>query len=215
MRTGKAVKAMHMSVALVLALLTTAGCGGKSMVYSGFLDDYSTLRPSAEVEGALYWQDPDMSLADYDKFMIDPVVVHLHASKDGKSIDPAKLNKLVTDFRRITVEKLSEDYEVVNQAGPGVLRIQAAITDLDANTAVLNVHWATKLSGLGLGGASMEAKATDGESGELVAAVVDSRAGERLALDMTSGLKTWGSAQQAMEHWAERFKKRVDKAHGK
>ncbi len=76
----------------------------------------------------------------------------------------------------------------------------------------MNIHPATKLSGVGLGGASMEAEAIDSVSGRRVFAVVDTRQGSRFAL--TAGLSELGHAKQVITHWVERFVKRVDEAHG-
>jgi len=76
----------------------------------------------------------------------------------------------------------------------------------------MNIHPATKLSGLGLGGASMEAEALDSQTGERVFAVVDTRQGKRMSIG--AGLSEFGHAKQVIEHWVERFVSRVDKAHG-
>ena len=76
----------------------------------------------------------------------------------------------------------------------------------------MNIHPATKLSGLGLGGASMEAEALDSQTGGRVMAVVDTDEGNRLAL--TAGLSETGHAQQVIKHWVDRFVKRLDEAHG-
>ncbi len=76
----------------------------------------------------------------------------------------------------------------------------------------MNIHPATKLSGIGLGGASMEAEALDSQTGERVFAVVDTREGNRLSIG--AGLSELGHAQQVIKHWIERFVNRVDRAHG-
>lgn len=190
-------------------------CGCQtSQEYSGFLDDYSVLEPNPEVDGALYYQAPGTSLADYDKFIIEPIVVHFHPVSKAKSIDPERLLELTTVFHNEIVEVLSENYEIVEASGPGVLIVQAAITDLEENSPLFNIHPATKMLGVGLGGAAMEAKAIDSQTGDLVIAVMDSRQGDRLTLDVTAGLTAWGSAKQAVQYWANRFKDRLDEAHG-
>jgi hypothetical protein len=138
-----------------------AGCETHKASYSGFLGDYSRLRPSPGVEGALYYQSPGKGLKDYNKFMIDPVLVHFAPNAKGTALDPAKLKKL-TDFAYVeAVKTLSERYSVVNALGPHVLRLRVAITDIKKTKPALNIHPATKLSGIGLGGASMEAEALD------------------------------------------------------
>jgi hypothetical protein len=204
------VPCMVVLVAMSSGLLT--GCQAHKAAYSGFLGDYSKLRPSPEVEDALYFQNPGKSLKDYDKFMIDPVLVHFAPNAKGTVLDPAKLKKL-TDYAYDEAAKaLSERYAVVNAPGPGVLRLRAALTDIKKTKPAMNIHPATKLSGIGLGGASMEAEALDSQTGERVFAVVDTRQGNRLAIG--AGLSQLGHAEQVIKHWIERFVSRVDKAHG-
>ncbi len=76
----------------------------------------------------------------------------------------------------------------------------------------MNIHPGTKLSGVGFGGASMEAEAIDSQSLERVLAVVDSQKGNVRFVD--AGLKPLGHAKQVISKWVERFVERVDKAHG-
>ncbi|UCE61917.1 MAG: DUF3313 domain-containing protein, partial [Phycisphaerales bacterium] len=89
-------------------------------------------------------------------------------------------------------------YSVVDAPGPGVLRIRAALTDIKKTKPAMNIHPATKLSGIGLGGASMEAEGLDAQTGERVLAVVDTRAGNRLSIG--AGLDSLGHAKQMIRH---------------
>jgi hypothetical protein len=188
------------------------GCQAHKASPSGFLDDYSKLKPNPVVEDALYYQDPSRSLREYDKFMLDPVIVHFAPNAKGTAVDPAKLKTLTDYCRDEAVKALSERYRVVDAPGPGVLRPRAALTDIKKTMPAMNIHPATKLSGVGLGGASMEAEALDSQTGERVFAVVDTRQGDRLAI--AAGLDPLGHAKQVIRHWIERFVKRVDEAHG-
>ena len=188
------------------------GCQPHKAAFSGFLNDYSKLQPSAIVEDAMYYANPSRSLKDYDKFLIDPVIVHFAPNAKGTAFDPTKL-AILTDFAHDEMVKvLSKHYEVVDAPGPGVLRIRSALTDIKKTTPVMNIHPATKLSGIGLGGASMEAEALDSRSGVRIIAVVDTRQGNRLSI--AAGLSELGHARQIIKHWIDRFVKRVDEAHG-
>ncbi|MCH7925883.1 MAG: DUF3313 domain-containing protein [Planctomycetes bacterium] len=189
-----------------------SGCQPHKAAFSGFLNDYSKLQPNPVVEGAMYYASPSPSLKDYSKFQIDPVIVHFAPNAKGTAFDPTKLAKL-TDFAHDEMVKaLSKRYQVVDGPGPGVLRIRAALTDIKKTTPAMNIHPATKLSGIGLGGASMEAEALDSQSGVRVIAVVDTRMGNRLSIG--AGLSELGHAKQVIKHWIDRFVKRVDEAHG-
>jgi hypothetical protein len=59
----------------------------------------------------------------------------------------------------------------------------------------------------------MEAEALDAQTGERVAAVVDSRSGA--ALGITGQRQTYDDAKEIMRLWAERFVARLDIIQGR
>lgn len=197
---------------LVVCCAVLAGCQSSKTAYSGFLGDYSGFRASAEVKGALVYTHPTLTLKSYDKFMIDPVIVHFAPNAKGTAMDPAKVKKLTDYVREQLSNGLSKRYQVVTSPGPGVLRLRVALTDIKKTIPAMNIHPGTKLSGVGIGGASMEAEALDSQTGDRVRAVVDSRKGDVMAIG--AGLKPLGHAKQVIDYWIERFVKRVDQAHG-
>ena len=202
-----------MSIALAIIFLgSVAGCATQQAAKSGFLSDYSQLKPDPTFDGARRYQNPAKPLNQYRKFMLDPVVVHFAPNAKGTAISPGELKKLADYFHDRAVEELSKRYQVVQKPGPGVLRVRAAITDIEKTTPIMNIHPAMKMSGIGLGGASMEAEAIDSQTRERVIAVVDSRQGSRASIG--AGLQTFGHAKQVMDFWIERFIKQLDKAHG-
>ena len=164
--------------ALIAFALT--GCGAPDTARSGFLRDYSSLKPSPVVEGALHYQNPSRPLSMYDKFILERVQISFAPGAAGVAVDPDELKMLTEYFRNEAVKALSVRYKVVDEPGPRVLRIRAAITDVRKAKVAMNIHPATKLSGVGLGGASMEAEGIDSQSGERVLATVDSRQGSRM-----------------------------------
>lgn len=208
---GRVLRSKSVGVGLVLAGLLLAGCAGEQR-QSGFLGDYSQLAPSPALEGALSYENPARPLAGYERFLIEPVRVRFAPGADGTDVDPATLAMLTGYFREEAIRALSQRYQVVARPGPGVLRLRAALTDVTKAKPLLNIHPASKLSGVGLGGAAMEAEAVDAVSGERVLAVVDRGRGNRLAL--AEGLDDWAHAKAVMSHWVQRFVKRVDAAHG-
>ncbi len=202
-----------MSIALAIIFLgSVAGCATQQAAKSGFLSDYSQLKPDPAFDGARRYQNPAKPLNQYRKFLLDPVVVHFAPNAKGTAISPGEIKKLADYFHDRAVEELSKRYQVVQKPGPGVLRVRAAITDIEKTTPIMNIHPAMKMSGIGLGGASMEAEAIDSQTRERVIAVVDSRQGSRLSV--AAGLQTFGHAKQVMDFWIERFIKQLDKAHG-
>ena len=200
---------VHLSFILCGVLL--AGCKSKT-AHSGFLGDYSQLRASSEFKGAMAYKNPNLTLADYDKFMIDPILVHFAPNAKGTAIDPAKVMMLTNHAHEKLTELLSVRYQVVTAPGPGVLRLRVALTDIKKTIPAMNILPQTKISGVGIGGASMEAEAVDSQSGERVLAVVDTGKGSFMAFK--AGLDPLGHAKQVIDRWAKRCVKRVDDAHG-
>lgn len=199
----------------LIGVAVLAGCSGAPKVTgSGFLPDYAQLKPDPAADGALRWSAPDEKLKQYKQFILDPVIVHFAPNAKGTAIDPAELKELSDYFHDRAVKALSETgrYRVVNAPGPGVARIRVAVTDISKTVPVANIHPAMKLSGIGLGGAAMEAEIVDSASGERLAMVMDSQSGGRLGI--VAGLQTYGHAKQVMDGWVERFVKRLDHIHG-
>jgi len=197
-----------------LVPLWISGCGTTpETARTGFLKDYSKLKPHPEVEGRFRYLNPKMNVGNYSKFIVDPVVLQL--SKEGKEaeIDQEDLNEQVTFFHGKILEELGKDYQVVNKPGKGVARIRVAITHIDKTNPALNIHPGTKLTGAGLGGAGMEGEMVDSVTGETIGSVIDFQMGSRLSL--VAGLTWFGHAQAVMEDWAEDIRKFIDKAHGK
>ncbi len=204
-------KAMTTALAIIF-LGFVAGCATQQAAKSGFLSDYSQLKPDAAFDGARRYQNPAKPLKQYQKFMVDPVVVHFAPNAKGTAINPGEIKNLADYFHNKAVEELSKRYQVVQEPGPGVLRVRAAITGIEKTTPILNIHPAMKMLGIGLGDASMEAEAIDSQIRERVIAVVDSRQGSRALIG--AGLQAFGHAKQVMDFWVERFIKQLDKAHG-
>jgi hypothetical protein len=180
--------------------------------YSGFLSDYSQLRPSRVAKNALDYRNPRISLLSYKKFLLEPYRVHFAANAEGISIDPAQLKNLVEYFRNETIKALSKRYRVVDRPGSGVARIRVAITSITKTRPVANNLPQGKLLGVGLGGASMEAEAFDSVTGERLLAIVETGVGKHFSFsDATS---RYGHAKQVMRQWIDRFIRRLDLAHG-
>jgi hypothetical protein len=201
------IAAALLSVGLCLVV---AGCGGKAKE-SGFLKNYEQLKPDEAVDGALRYVNP--KAFTYRQFMIDPVAVHFAPDAKGATIDPEKLTELTTHFRDGLTKALAKNYKVVKSKGPGVMRIRVAITDVELTIAALNILPTTKITGAGLGGASMEGEVLDSESGERLGAIVETRSGNRFSVG--AGLSELGNAKQVIDYWIERFVGNLDKAQGK
>jgi len=202
---------MRPLVSILLAIVCCGGCAarGAKTEPSGFLADYAGLSEVPGERGVLRYDQPG-GLARYRSFLIEPIQVVPAPGAKLERVPEERLAKLVSTLETSLREQLDEAYDLVDAPARGVLRIRAALTDVDPATPILNLHPATKLTGLGLGGAAFEAEGVDSITGEKIFAVFVSRdAAKRIG----SGLGEWEDARQVMRDWAAQFRRRVDAAH--
>jgi len=190
---------------------------------SVFLGDVSGFSASPDDEDMLVYRKRPGILADYDTFLVDPVLAYFRPDSEAIGLDPEKLAELTVYFRDQLVEQLEAGgYRVVDEPAPGRLRLRIAITDLRVARGAANAAGkaAGLATGIGLlvpnldvGGAEIEAEAVDAASGERMLAVIDSDRGRRFL--NVRGVKPTGDARAALKGWAKEFRARLDEAHAR
>lgn len=210
------------------ALLLLAGCAGQNPIgeptvrvddvtKSGFLKDYGLLKPGGEDEASLVYWNETADFTAYDKVMVEPVTVWLAPESDLKDVSTEERQQLVNEFHAAMVKKLGEDFEIVDEPGPGTMRVRIALTDADQSEPALDtvstyipqvrllqsaVTMGSDTAGF-VGEASAEGEVRDSETGTLLAAGVDRRAGTKAIGD--GSFDSWGDTRRAFEAWAEQF----------
>jgi hypothetical protein len=182
---------------------------------SGFLGkDYSLLQPAGEgsdQQAQLRYIAPNVQWSKYNKVMVLPVTFW---ADDDSKVSAQDQEILCNNFYATLVQNLSKNFGIAYGPGPGVLRLQVALSDATSATPVLRsvsvvVPQARVLSLLKyaatgtyafVGSATAEAKATDSQTGELLAAWSDKRFGGASIKNVT----VWqmGDAENAMNYWA-------------
>jgi hypothetical protein len=214
-----------------LMVLSTVGCA-TGMSKSGFLADYSGFEEAPD--DALIWEyvDPDGrrhrmrgrlwadnrnvdALGNYERVMIDPVVVHFRKSAEGTWISPERLDTVTKFIRGTLVSALEDRYPIVDEPGEGVLRVRIAVTDLrpaqkyrtpDADQHPVKI-WANSRPGA----ASTEGEAIDSVSGERVVGLISvSRGSQYDAMD--EGQDPWENTKRSLTGMARRFRELMDEA---
>lgn len=189
-------------IPVLYSLVLLAGCATTPPAATGFLDDGWQLRPDKYGKTGLLWAEkPGFDWRRYQRVQLDPVLVYYHPRADSKAIQPDELKKLAEYFREAVVTELAASHPVTTDAGPDVLRVRAAITDVVPASPALNV--ATTLVALvpmDLGGAAIEAEFIDSVSGERLAAMVERKKGS--PTNLKGGFTELGHAKAALREWA-------------
>lgn len=215
---------MMLGVMMIASLLS--GCGAtrqaRKATPSGFLGDYSQLKPGVKGEALLVYVNPKAGLGQYDKILMDPVKVY--AGKNGKiaKVPKEDLQKLVNYLDATVREHLKADYKLVKEAGPGVMRLQIAVTEAKKSIIPMDILSSITPPGAAVnalktvatgtpaatGSVGVECQAVDSVSNERLFAAVDARVGEKYTGKFDK-LNKWRAAQGAFDYWAERIAQRL------
>ena len=211
---------------LVLVAGMGSGCGttmqARKAAPSGFLGDYSQLQPGSEGEALLVYVNPVIRFRQYDKILLDPVRVYAGQDSRIARIPRDDLQKLVNYFDATLREHLKSDYRFVNRPGPGVMRLQVAITEASKSVVLLDTLSSITPPGVAInalktvatgtpamtGYASGECQALDSVSNERLFAAVDARAGQKYT-GRFDKFNTWRAAQGSCDYWAEQIRERL------
>lgn len=179
--------------------------------FSGFLDDYSMLRPSQRLDDALVWKNKAKRLSIYKMITIEPVQVFM-SDEDLNRTGPQKPEELARYFEDEIKMAMEDSYPIVDYPGYGILRVRAAITNVHRGNPLINLTPALSYLGFGLGGAAVEVELVDTQSGERVVAFVDSQKGR--AYRKSAGATPYGDARDVLRSWAMLLRDGLDEARG-
>jgi len=189
---------------------------------TGFLgNDYSLMTPPAagsDQEAMLRYINPNASWGSYNKIMIAPVT---YWAADDSKVSAADQQALCNYMYTVLVADLGKTFVIVDQPGPGVIKVSAALTDATSAVPVLRsvsvvVPQARALSVIKMaatgtyafvGSAQGALKVNDSTSGQLLAAAVDKRVGGASIKNVD--VWQWGDADNAMNYWGNLIDQRL------
>lgn len=178
---------------------------------SGFLPDYKALKPVASPKGSqIYtYTAPDVQRSDYHALIVDPVIIYQNAASHGvtnQDITTARVN-LNNGIKKVA----SQHIPLTQQPGPGVARVQVAITGATADADgfkpwnIVPVSAAIKLATMATDTDSktpvlvIELKFTDSMSGKLLREDVTVISGESFRLKSS----TKEEFEKLVQQWVE------------
>lgn len=207
----------------------------------GFLSDYSKISTTKSATGAFEYRAPPAEMGKYNKLLVDRIKLFFKEDSEYKGIDPDELKSLTDYFYQAIEKAVGDAYPMVKEAGPDVLRLRIAVTDLVPNkpeasvaTLVVPFLWLGD-AGTGVakgdagttmftGEATVEMEAMDSVSSQQLGAFIETEAGKKynwtegVSKGVTSYVNAyskWKYTKQAMDDWAQLLRKRLDEAHGK
>jgi hypothetical protein len=213
---------MYLMMALLVCVFAS-GCASKATKpykHSGFLSDYSNLEPDPDGSGEIC-VNRDVDLTQYNKVLLERIMVWYKEDSEHKGIDPTELKMLTDYFHEAIVRELGDAYPVVTEPGPGVMRARIAITELvPAKPAVSVVVLVTPYAsvadlasgavsdrGVGsppyLGDTAVEIEVLDSETNEQLGAYVERKLPKKFDLDTSEG--TGGAVKKAADSYFDSY----------
>jgi hypothetical protein len=188
----------------------------QSPTICGFLgaDVCQELQPGAKGEAGLRHVNPRGMFTQYDKVMI--IVVGFFGSEPGK-VSPQDEQRLTNVLYKNLHDALAKRYQVVDEAGPGVMKVEVALLDAEAATAgvrsVTIVVPQLRVLGAGYslvagrypfaGGGQAAVKVSDAVTEQTLGIAVDRRAGGGAL--QTAAQWQWGDAENAIKAWSSQL----------
>ncbi|QSB18144.1 DUF3313 domain-containing protein [Pseudomonas sp. 15A4] len=126
------------------AILGVGGCASSQVdpsQYSGFLKDYSRLKPAESATGApvMRWIDPDVKLSKYTQVYIEPSQFYPRPQPTAV-ISAQTLQSITRYFDTALQRELGKNLRVVNGPGPDTLIVRPAITAVSTSTQSLKPY---------------------------------------------------------------------------
>lgn len=196
----------------------------RSVTESGFLKDYSMLKPGRGDQARLLYIAEGVNWRTYTKVYIVPIQLWRGDETNSPLGELSKEQQqlLVSLFHTSLNGALQKSFVMADRPGPGTLVVKAAITEAKGSRPVRNllstvipVGLAANVlktvvfgKGLSVGDAQVEAELLDGETEQRLAAVVDRRVGTKALRTKFDG--TFGDVKQAMDYWSNQLATRLE-----
>ncbi|MDG2303454.1 MAG: DUF3313 domain-containing protein [Candidatus Binatia bacterium] len=117
---------LAMGAVLLAAACTASTARLDNAKMSGFLESYEALEP---VERGYLYTNPNADWSSYGKVLLPPVTIWRSGENSLDEVQEEELAKVATLLDRAVRDRLSKDFQIVDEAGPGVLRLSLAITE--------------------------------------------------------------------------------------
>jgi hypothetical protein len=194
------------TVLAFLALAAGSAEAGKPLITepSGYLADYSQLEKISGTKYRKGWLAEDVDWKSYHGILVDPVELWIESEEilEG-DYDPEDLAMLQDYLRGTFIRSFAEsrNVQVVEEPGPGVLRLRLALTNLRQAKRGANVltGFLVKLP-FSLGGAALEGELRDSDDDRLLLAFTDQSRGKHVP--SMRAYTRWGHAKKAMDRLA-------------
>lgn len=210
------MKLQLLNTLLCCAIFGLGGCASSQVDpshYSGFLKDYSQLKPAESASGApvMRWIDPDVKFDKYTRVYIEPSQFYPQPQPTGV-ISAQALQSITRYFDTALKRELSKNMTLAQGPGPNTIVVRPAITAVATSTEGLKPYEVIPIAlvaaavNTAAGGRDQnveiatEAAFLDAQTNKVLAQVVRKGSGEPLENDQTQ--LTLDDVKPVLDGWA-------------
>jgi hypothetical protein len=188
---------LHGVAVLAVAVLSLNACT-KTVVTGSF-----NRVPNTTVEYAYINEQVDFS--QYTKLMNGGLAIYY--PEDEEPPDPAEINRIREYFRDAFTSAIGDDYEIVDEPGPGVMKVQGQVIDMKMTSGGTVMDVSGRLRDIvAHGELTFLMEMSDSLTGQVLA-----RAGDKSSdISVDKGDATWDDVRRAAEYWAGLFRNWLD-----
>ena len=197
-----------LTLTAALAVGALAGCAARSRHPISMLTEGLSYRQDPSDKDVLIYRNPNVQITSYSKFLIEPVKIF---SNEDRAIRPEEKTRLADAFRAQLIDVLKSGNQIVDQPGPGVLRIRTAIQDIQpAHIQTDEERFLVLRLDTVLARVAMELEGVDSVSGEPVVALIHRLTDRRYYEEGTASRLL--NVRDAFSIWTRSLRQRFDAA---
>jgi hypothetical protein len=214
--------------AIAVAAMVLGGCASTSNAptqseYSGFMPSYSDLTQATDPNGETFLRyiNPRLTPANYSAIIVEPIQFYPKA-EPTEQVSQATLDQIRSYSTTCLKQAIASKVQVVDAPGPGVVKLQVALTGVATTAAGLKPYqyvpqaFVVSMAVNAVAGTPQQSKllveaiGTDSVSGEVLSKVVRTHTGERLArVASNQPVVTFDSVKPIMDQWCDAVSKTV------
>jgi hypothetical protein len=171
------------------------------------------------------YRRPDLDVSTYGKILIGEPVVEFSKNWNPRNygtygLSAAQLKKIRVDLAGLARDTFAKvlgagGYEVVTEAGDGVLEIIPSIVNLYINAPDTMTAGRSKTYAMDAGSMTLALQVSDSVTGTLLAVVYDHKRDPSGRMQWATSASNRAAASRTLTGWAEQLKRELDAARAK